>query len=157
MEQAPKTEIFTNTEKGETSSNKRKQNKSKKIKKLKERITQQEVLERVLKARYETLSKNFAETSAVLERLAHESVREKKKKTNIIKEYNSLWRITMHLNKKIRLLKLQGMPSRPQPQAPIDIETLANAFIHLNDPEEINNSTSIQELAQDVEASEDQP
>jgi hypothetical protein len=157
MEQAPETEMFTNPEKGETSSSKRKQNKSKKIKKLKERIAQQEVLERVLKARYETLSKNFAETSAALERLAHESVKEKKKKKKIIKEYNSLWRVAMHLKKKVRLLKLQAMPSRPQPQAPVDLETLANASIHLNDPEATNNSTTIPEPAQDAEASEDQP
>jgi hypothetical protein len=119
----------------EASSSKPKQNRSKKIKKLKEKIAQQEVLERVIKARYETLSKNFAETSAALERLAHESVKEKKKKKKIVKDYNSLWRVAMHLKKKVRLLRLQAMSSRPQPQAPVDLETLANAAIHLNDPE----------------------
>jgi hypothetical protein len=48
------------------------------------------VLERVIKAKYEILSKNFAETSASLERLAHESVKEKKKKKKIVKDHNSL-------------------------------------------------------------------
>jgi methyl coenzyme M reductase subunit C len=115
------------------------------------------VLEKVLKARYEILSKNFAETSATLERLACESVKEMKKKKKIVKDYNSLWRVAMHLKKKVRLLKLQSMPSRPQPQTPVDIETLANVAIHLNDPEAANNSTDILEPAQDAEASEDQP
>jgi len=80
------------------------------------------VLERVLKARYKTLLKNFTETNASLEILAHESVKEKKNKKNIVKEYNNLWRVAMHLKKKVKLLKLQSMPSRPQPQAPIDLE-----------------------------------
>ena len=74
MEKALETERFIGYEEGETSS-KRKSSKSQKIKKLKEKITQQEVIERVIKARYETLSKNFAETSATLERLALESVK----------------------------------------------------------------------------------
>ena len=63
MEQALETERFTGYEEGETS-NKRKSSKSQKIKKLKEKIAQQEVIEKVIKARYETLSKNFAEASA---------------------------------------------------------------------------------------------
>jgi hypothetical protein len=64
------------------------------------------VLKRVIKARYEILSKNLAETSAALERLAHESVKEKKKKKKIVKYYNSLWRVSMHLKKKVRSLRL---------------------------------------------------
>jgi hypothetical protein len=92
MEQAPETEMFAGYEEGETSS-KRKSSKSQKIKKLKEKIAQQEVLERVIKARYETLSKNFAENNAVFERLALESVKEKKKNKRIIKDNNRLWRM----------------------------------------------------------------
>jgi hypothetical protein len=111
----------------------------------------------VIKTQYETLSKNFTVTSAALERLALENVKEKKKKKKIVKDYNSLWRVAMHLKKKVRSLRLQDMPSRPQPQAPIDLETLANGTIHLNDPETTNNPTSIPEPAQDAEASEDQP
>jgi hypothetical protein len=57
-----------------------KQSKSKEIKKLKKKLSKQEVLERVIKTRYETLSKNFAEINSSLERLAHESIKEKKKK-----------------------------------------------------------------------------
>jgi hypothetical protein len=43
-------------------------------------IAQQEVLERVIKERYKTLSDNFAETNAAFEKLAQESVKEKKRK-----------------------------------------------------------------------------
>jgi hypothetical protein len=104
MEQAPETERFTGYEEGETSS-KRKSSKSQKIKKLKEKIAQQEVIERVIKARYETLSKNFAETSAALEILALESVKEKKKKKRIIKDNHQLFWFAKHLKKKIKKLK----------------------------------------------------
>jgi hypothetical protein len=90
MEEAPETEMFTSLEKGETYSSRKKHNKSKNIKKLKEKIAQHEVLERVIKARCETLSKNFRETSAALEILALESVKEKKKKKRIIKENHKI-------------------------------------------------------------------
>jgi hypothetical protein len=141
----------------EASSSKSKKNRSKKIKKLREKIEQQEVLERVIKTRYEILSKNFAETSATLERLAHESIKEKKKKKKIVKDYNSLWRVSMHLKKKVRSLRLQARSSRPQPQTPANLETLADATIHLNDPEAANNPTTIPEIDQDAEASVHQP
>jgi hypothetical protein len=72
--------------------------------KLKEKITQQEVLERAIKASYETLSKNFTETNAALERLALENIKEKKKK-RIIKDNHRLWRLAKHLKKKIKKLK----------------------------------------------------
>jgi hypothetical protein len=57
------------------SSSKSKQSKYHKIKKLKEKIVQHKVLEKVIKTQYETLSKNFMETSSALERLALESVK----------------------------------------------------------------------------------
>jgi len=104
MEKAPEIERFTGYEEGETSS-KRKSSKSQKIKKLKEKIAQYEVLERVIKARYETLSKNFVETSAALEILALESVKEKKEKKRIIKDNRRLWRLARHLKKKVKNLK----------------------------------------------------
>jgi hypothetical protein len=63
------------------------------------------VLDRVIKAKYETLSKNFAETNAAFERLALERVKEKKKKKRIIKDNNRLWRMAKHLKKKIKKLK----------------------------------------------------
>jgi hypothetical protein len=37
------------------------------------------------------LSDNFAKTNAAFERLARESVKEKKRKQKITKDYNSLW------------------------------------------------------------------
>jgi hypothetical protein len=40
-----------------------------------------------------------------LERLAHESIKEKKKKNKIVKDYNSLWRVVHGLNKKVRDLR----------------------------------------------------
>jgi hypothetical protein len=152
MEQAPETKCFTSLEKGESSSRKKKQSKAKEIKKLKRKIEQQEVLERVIKARYETLSKNFAETSAALEKLAHESIKEKKKQKKMVKDYNSLWWLARHLKKKVKLLKLRAMPAISQPQTSVDLQTLANAASHLNDPE-----AAIPEIEQDAEASEQQP
>ena len=62
------------------------------------------MLERLIKTKYETLSKNFAEINSALEILAHESIKEKKKKGNIVKDYNSLWRVAQGLNKKVRAL-----------------------------------------------------
>ena len=111
------------------------------------------MLERVIKTRYEILSKNFAETSATLERLAHESIKEKKKKKKIVKDYNSLWRVSMHLKKNVSSLRLPARSSRPQPQTPANIETLVDATIHLNDPEVANNPTTILEIDHDAEAS----
>jgi hypothetical protein len=55
---------------------------------------------------YEILSKNFAKTSASLERLTHENVKENKKKKKIVKGYNSLWRVSMHLKKKCQVIKV---------------------------------------------------
>jgi hypothetical protein len=97
----------------------------------------------VIKTQYETLSKNFIATSVALERLALENVKENKKKKKIVKDYNSLWRLDVHLKKKVRSLRLQAMPSRPQPQAPANLETLANVAIHLNNTETTNNPTAI--------------
>jgi hypothetical protein len=53
-------------------------------------IAQQEVLERVIKEIYKKLSDNFAETNAAFEKMARESVKEKKIKQKITKDYNSL-------------------------------------------------------------------
>jgi hypothetical protein len=114
MEFAQDCETFTPTDEGETSRRK-KSKKSQKIKQLKEVITQQEVLERVIKARYKTLSDNFAETNATFEKLAHESVKYKKRKNKITKYYNSLWWLEKHLKRKIRKLK-QKQKSHPDLQ-----------------------------------------
>jgi hypothetical protein len=83
-------ETFTHTEEGETSKS-TKSKKEQKIKHLKEVIAQQEVLERVIKERYKKLSDNFAKTNVAFERLAWESVNEKKREQKITKDYNSLW------------------------------------------------------------------
>ena len=63
----------------------------------------------------------------------------------------------MHLKKKVRSLRLQARSSRPQPQTLANLETLAKVAIHLNDPEATNNPTTIPELEQGAEASEDHP
>jgi hypothetical protein len=76
-----------------SSSKRVKQSNSKEIKKLKKKLAEQEVLERVIKTIYETLSKNSVESNSSLERLSHESIKEKKKKDKIVKDYNSLWRV----------------------------------------------------------------
>jgi hypothetical protein len=47
-------------------------------------------LERVIKDRYQKLSDNFAKTNAAFERLAKESVKEKKRKEKLTKNCSSL-------------------------------------------------------------------
>jgi hypothetical protein len=114
----------------DVSSSKRvKQSKSKEIKKLKKKLAQQEVLERVIKTRYETLSKNFAESNSSFERLAHESIKEKKKKDKIVKDYNSLWRVAQGLKKKVRALRKQAMSPKHQAQTHATLETLAEVAV----------------------------
>jgi hypothetical protein len=104
MEEAREKDMFTGYDEGETSRNK-KSKKSQKIKELKGIIAQQEVLERVMKARYKNLSENFVETNASFEKLALESRKEKKKTKNISKYYNILWWLAKRFKRKIRKLK----------------------------------------------------
>jgi hypothetical protein len=104
MEFAQDCETFTPIDEGETSKRK-KSKKSQKIKQLKEVISQQEVLERVIKERYKSLSDNFAETNAAFQKLSHESVKDKKKKKKNTKDYNSLWWLANRLKRKIKKLK----------------------------------------------------
>jgi hypothetical protein len=71
---------------------------------------------------YETLLKNFAESNLALERLAHEIIKEKKKKENIVKDYNNLWRVAHSLKKKVWDLRKNAMSSKLQAHA--SLETL---------------------------------
>jgi hypothetical protein len=123
MEIAQDCETFTPIDEGETSKSK-KSKKSQKIKELKEVIAQQEVLERVIKARYKSLSDNFAETNAAFEKLAHESVKDKKRKKKITKDYNSLWWLAKRLKRKIKKLK-QKSKSHP------DLQVLAQVVVNM--------------------------
>jgi len=131
----------------EASSSKRaKMNKSKEIKKLKKNLAEQEVVERVIKTRYETLSKNFVESNSSLERLAHEIIREKKKKNNIVKDYNNLWRVSQGLKKKVRVLMKKVMDSKHQAHA--SLETLVEVAVQCKEPEATIN---LMNLEQDIE------
>jgi oligoribonuclease (3'-5' exoribonuclease) len=123
IEFAQNYETFTHTEEGETSKS-TKSKKTQKIKHLKEVIAQQEVLERVIKERYKKLSDNFAETNAAFEKLARESVKEKKRKQKITKDYNSLWWLAKRLKRKIRKLK-QKKKSHP------DLQVLAQVVVNM--------------------------
>jgi hypothetical protein len=118
-------ETFTHTEEGETSKS-TKSKKTQKIKHLKEVIAQQEVLERVIKERYKKLSDNFAKTNAAFERLARESVKEKKRKQKITKDYNSLWWLAKRLKRKIRRLK-QKQKQKSHP----DLKVLAQVVVNM--------------------------
>jgi hypothetical protein len=53
----------------------------------------------VIKDRYNKLSDNFAKTNAAFKRLAKESVREKKKKKKLTKNYNILWLLAKRLKR----------------------------------------------------------
>jgi hypothetical protein len=123
IEFAQNFETFTHTEEGETLKS-TKSKKTQKIKQLKEVISQQEVLERVIKERYKTLSDNFTETNAAFEKLACESVKEKKRKRKITKDYNSLWWLSKHLKRNIRKLK-QKQKSHP------DLQVLAQVVVNM--------------------------
>jgi hypothetical protein len=59
----------------------------------------------VIKDRHKKLSDNFAKTNVVFERLAKESVKEKKRKKKLTKDYNSLWCLAKRLKRQIRRLK----------------------------------------------------
>jgi hypothetical protein len=118
-------ETFSQTEQGESSKNPRSK-KSQKIKHLKEVIAQQEVLERVIKERYKKLSDNFTKTNAAFERLAKESVREKKRKKKLTKDYNNLWWLAKHLKRKIRRLK-QKLSQKTHP----DLKVLAQVAVNM--------------------------
>jgi hypothetical protein len=87
-------------------------------------IAQQEVLERVIKERYKTLSDNFVETNAAFEKLARESVKDKKRKKKITKDYNNLWWLAKLLKRKIRKLK-QKHKSHP------DLQVLAHVVMNM--------------------------
>jgi hypothetical protein len=123
MEPAQDFEVFTSKDEGETSRNK-KSKKSQKIKELKEIITQHEILERVIKARYKTLSENFAKTNAAFEKLALESIKDKKKKKKITKDYNNLWWLAKRLKRKIKKLKAR-ITTHP------DLHVLAQVTVNL--------------------------
>jgi hypothetical protein len=123
MEFAQDCETFTHTDEGETSKSTMSK-KSQKIKQLKEVISQQEVLKRVIKERYKTLSDNFTETNATFEKLAHESVKEKKRKKKITTDYNSLWWLAKRLKRKTRKLK-QKQKSHP------DLQVLAQVVVNM--------------------------
>jgi len=122
METTQDCEAYTPKDEGETSRNK-KSKKSQKIKDLKEVIVEQEVLERVIKERYKVLSENFAKTKA-FEKLAHESIKDKKKKKKITKNYNSLWWLAKRLKRKIKKLK-EKINTHP------DLQVLVRVAINL--------------------------
>jgi protoheme ferro-lyase len=83
-------------------------------------------LERVIKERYKKLSDNFAKTNAAFERLALESVKEKKRKQKLTKEYNSLWWLSKCLKRQIRKLKQkQRQKSHP------DLKVLAQVAVNM--------------------------
>lgn len=62
------------------------------------------MLERVLKARYETLSKNATKTRDAFEKLALKRVKEKRKMKNIMKQNYKLWKMARYLKIKIKFL-----------------------------------------------------
>jgi hypothetical protein len=80
----------------------------------------------VIKERYKKLSDNFAKTNAAFERLAKESVREKKRKTKLTKDYNSLWWLAKRLKRQIRRLK-QKLKQKHHP----DLKVLAQVAVNM--------------------------
>jgi hypothetical protein len=83
-------------------------------------------LERVIKERYKKLSENFEKTNTTFERLAKESVKEKKRKKKLTKDYNSLLWLAKCLKRQIRRLK-QKQRQKPHP----DLKVLAQVAINM--------------------------
>jgi hypothetical protein len=123
MEPAQDFDVFTSKDEVETLRNK-KSKKSQNINELKEVIAQHEVLERVIKARYKALSENFAKTNASFEKMACESIKDKKRKKKITKDYNSLWWLAKSLKWKIKKLK-EKITTHP------DLQVLAQVAVNL--------------------------
>ena len=80
----------------------------------------------MIKERYKKLSDNFTKTNVVFERLAKESVREKKRKTKLTKNYNSLWCLAKRLKRQIRRLK-QKLKQKHHP----DLKVLAQVAVNM--------------------------
>ena len=59
----------------------------------------------MIKARYKALSKKFAKTNTSFEKLASESVKDKKRRKKITKDYNNLWWLAKRFKRKIKKLK----------------------------------------------------
>ena len=80
----------------------------------------------MIKDRYKKLSDNFAKTNAAFERLAKESVKEKKKKEKLIRNCSRLRSLARHLKKPIRGLK-QKLKQRSHP----DLTILAQVAVNM--------------------------
>jgi hypothetical protein len=78
----------------------------------------------VIKAIYKALSENFANTNANFEKLACESIKDKKKKNKITKDCNSLWWLAKCLKRKIKKLK-------EKINTHLDLQVLAQVAINL--------------------------
>jgi len=87
-------------------------------------------LERVIKDRYKKLSDNFAKTNAAFEHLAKESVTEKKRKTKLAKDCNSLWCLTKRLKRQIRGLK-QKLKRKSKQKPHPDLKVLAQVAVNM--------------------------
>ena len=83
-------------------------------------------MERVIKDRYQKLSDNFAKTNAAFERLAKESVKEKKRKEKLTKNCSSLRLLVKRLKKQIRGLK-QKLKQKPHS----DLKVLAQVSVNM--------------------------
>ena len=82
-------------------------------------------MERFIKDRYQKLSDNFAKTNAVFERLAKESVKEKKRKERLTKNCSSLRLHVKCLKKQIRGLK-QKLKQKPHSDLKIIDQVVVN-------------------------------
>ena len=72
------------------------------------------------------MSDNFAKTNVAFNRLSRESVKEKKRKKKLTKDYNSLWWLAKCLKRKIRRLKQkQRQKSHP------DLKVLAQVAVNM--------------------------
>jgi hypothetical protein len=80
----------------------------------------------VIKDRYKRLSENFAQTNATFERLAKQSIKEKRKKERLINSCSRLKFLARHLKRRIKGLK-RKLKQKSHP----DLQVLAQVAVNM--------------------------
>jgi len=134
----------------ETSSSKPKQSRSQKINQLLRRVYELEVVEKEIKKKNEELTERNVELYDYYQDLLEKYDKIKERNKMLMKDNTKLYI-------KVRLLRLQTMPSKPQPQANLDVETLAEAATSFADvPEAFSKNDEEPDTVQAAVALEEQ-
>lgn len=134
----------------ETSSSKPKQSRSQKINQLLTKVYELEVVEKEIKKKNEELTERNVELYDYCEDLLEKYDKIKERNKMLMKDNTKLYI-------KVRLLRLQTTPSKPQPQENLDLETLAEAATSFADvPEAFSKNDEEPDTVQVAVALEEQ-